>query len=517
MAEDNLSELPKFDDGQPVFSASQVSTAMLCLRKWGFYALEGIVSPQSPAAELGSKVHGVLENWLKNGQAPDLGSEEGKIATAGLSFLPPPGKADIEQHFLIRTPIAEYQGYKDATWWEEKRRIVCDHKTTGDFKWAKTEDDLRTDIQAALYAADEMSKHNLQEVELRWIYYRTKGANQAKRVSLVIHKEQVEKNFDVIDAMAKVMLEAHRSGKKALDLPPTVTACGAFGGCPHIERCNLQSKDIMRSIMAQQSLADKLRARAGGTAWVPHPSDAAWEWNQATGEMRQVGSAPPVVTAPPVPTISAPPPVPSMTTGAPPVPMVGGAPPVPMVGVVPVSTSTVPPVPMPIVPPTNGTVMPMGIGAVGILPPEAPNPRAPVVPPPAVPGPLAVPVAPAIPAVSAVAPPVLVPTYGQSVVSVPGSGIVLYLNCQPTKSKRELVSFMTFIEPVLTALYKENNVQDYRLIPQGAAKLTVGIKAMIAHKKPNVSVVLSTMSQEGRDCVAVLSELADEVVSSLDC
>jgi RecB family exonuclease len=257
-------------------SASQIETWRDCKRKWAWSKLDRIGEPQNIAAQKGKIVHAVLEAWLKEGKPidPDMEAEladgsrfkPGPIAAAGLKHLPMPKTCGTERHIFVQTEKISYQGYIDFDEKDKEVPVVGDHKTTGDFKWAKTEEDLRKDPAATIYAAALMAETNKEEVDLRWIYYSTRGAPRSKLVTLRLSREQVEKNFDDLDATGLEILEARSKYKTALELEPNLQACDRYGGCPFRENCNLSPLERMKGIMALETLQEKMRARAAAKA-----------------------------------------------------------------------------------------------------------------------------------------------------------------------------------------------------------------------------------------------------------
>lgn len=256
-------------------SASQIQTFVDCQRKWAWRVLDGIEEPPNASAELGGKVHAELEKYLRGGEI-DFTTETGYIAASGLEHLPKPGEwiGEGEERCWIATPnlLVEqefhffgpsghsYLGYKDL----ETLGVVYDHKTTSDLRWQKTEDDLRKDIQATLYAVDYFRKHPEEpSVELRWVYYQTKNTRKSAVTRLRVEQDEVWQRFLDIEKIANRMNEAAQPldgrAARALDLPPNVNHCSAYGGCPHQGRCNLSPFDKMRSHVEQNKLTTLLK------------------------------------------------------------------------------------------------------------------------------------------------------------------------------------------------------------------------------------------------------------------
>lgn len=197
-----------------------------------------------------------------------------------MKHLPLPGTAEVEHEFWAELDGASLVGKIDARFEENGTRVVLDNKTTSNLQWAKSEDDLRTDIQASIYAAAEMDTHGVDQVELRWIYYVTKGKAKSRKVSLVVTRDEVQKSFERINPLIAEMIEAHASGKSAKDLPYNATACHAYGGCAYRDECNLTPMERLKARMAQETILEKLKREKAEKA---------------------AASAPPVEAAPPAP------------------------------------------------------------------------------------------------------------------------------------------------------------------------------------------------------------------------
>lgn len=325
-------------------SPSQLATFLECPRKWGWDKLEGLRSPPHPSAMLGQRVHAILEAWLTNATPPDrdetflVGNKvhyPGRIAEAGLHHLPPPGTVYVESSFRWRI----FTGRIDASWKGPEGPAVLDHKTTSNLDYAKTVEDLKTDPQAIVYASAALAEDPSPHVDLFWVYYLTSPPYKTERVHLRVLREYAEEALRPLEELGEVLLAYRREGKRALDLPANANACGSFGGCPFVLKCNLSSEEVMRSVMSNEmTLMDKIAAHKAAKA------------NGAT-----VPQVPPPISAPVLP--GAPPPVPLAA-----VPVV---PPLPKVPAVP-ALNAAPAVP---------AVPPAVPAAVPVVPAPAPAPR----------------------------------------------------------------------------------------------------------------------------------------------
>jgi len=257
-------------------SASQVQTFSDCQRKWAWRYVAGVEEPPNASAELGRNVHGVLEQYLNGGEI-DFTTEIGYIAASGLEHLPKPGTPGllVEQEFHFIGPSGHsYLGYKDL----ELPGAVYDHKTTSNLRWQKTEDELRKDIQATLYAVDYFRKHPEEsDVELRWVYYQTKNTKKSAITKIRVNQEEAWSRFLDIEKTAEQMALA--STQEPLDLPANVNHCSAYGGCPHQGRCNLSPFDKMRSYVEQSRFQSNRAA-------VLAPANGEYQVNKLTSLLK---------------------------------------------------------------------------------------------------------------------------------------------------------------------------------------------------------------------------------------
>lgn len=233
-------------------SASQLASFRDCRRKWAWQKIAGIQTPPNASASLGLEVHKQLETYLEGGSF-DFTKEAGEIAASGVEHLPRPETLGMrcEEGFAFESPAGhEYMGYKDVEITCEEP-IVIDHKTTSDLKWQKTEEQLRKDPQAVLYAVDAFRKNpHAKTVHLKWIYYQTRGTRKSRVTHLRVLPEDLLSPFQAIEEQANEMAAIYATVKNPLDLPPSIDHCSAYGGCPFQAHCNLSPFEKLRSIMS---------------------------------------------------------------------------------------------------------------------------------------------------------------------------------------------------------------------------------------------------------------------------
>ncbi len=226
-------------------SVSQVKKYKRCARSWWYkYGPLGIKPPAPPAAGLGSAVHHILEDYLLQGTEPPA-TKAGRIASCGLDKLPNPDELEIEKSITL--PLAENSKILcRIDMLGKDRPYVGDHKTTSDFKWAKTRGELNTDVQLLTYAYAAYHESQPAEVDAELIYYRTRGLPVSMSVSTVLKWEDIEKNWALMGEIAEEM------APKKLDptgdtCAPNTGACNDFGGCFFAGECPFSPRNRKNS------------------------------------------------------------------------------------------------------------------------------------------------------------------------------------------------------------------------------------------------------------------------------
>lgn len=267
-----------------IFSVSQAETFRLCPRKWAYLKIDGLEDPGNEASQLGGEVHDQLEGYLERG-APIRTDRAGKIAMSGLPHLPPPKYPGMRVEEWFHVKIGDYQGkrgvgayyrgLKDVEirngWRTKGRPFVSDHKTTKNFMWRKTPEDLTGgedgvgDIQAGTYAYDSMLDTGAEIVDLQWTYMRTVGAPASEPTITEITREQVDRIIRELEATTALMIQTHDENPTALTVVQDPTGCSAFGGCNFKDLCKLTPQQKLKAMMTQvkkeSGVLGKLAAR----------------------------------------------------------------------------------------------------------------------------------------------------------------------------------------------------------------------------------------------------------------
>ena len=176
-------------------SPSSYGTFTDCPLKWWLTKVAGHPTPTSPSQQLGTDVHTDLEIYLRDGIEPDESTHVGRIATAGLPYLPEPKTYAVELVVETTCGPLPFKGIVDA--WKDDH--IIDHKTTKDFKWAMDSYQLAHSPQPLAYVAGLVKTGKIKKSDtykVSFVYYRTTGIAMAQEVVAEVTHEAVLKNWD---------------------------------------------------------------------------------------------------------------------------------------------------------------------------------------------------------------------------------------------------------------------------------------------------------------------------------
>lgn len=241
-------------DSPYVFSVSQIQNFERCERLWALEKLDGIKKEDTDATVLGTDVHEQLENYLGQGIAIDTDLFAGQIAFNMLQHLPLPftPRIQVEEWFGFVYKGVGYRGVMDVripTPGQPSR--VLDHKTTKDFKWLKTPEELLKDTQAGIYGYADMEMSGQESTELQWTYGRTTGsARKSIPVPCTIYRGHAMRVMKRVDVTAQKIIHVLQtiSPGDAMKATPNYTGCDMFGGCQHKDRCKRRPHQKLASI-----------------------------------------------------------------------------------------------------------------------------------------------------------------------------------------------------------------------------------------------------------------------------
>lgn len=247
---------------EPVrLSASQVADWHLCRRRWGIRRLDGL-ERSNPKADFGKAVHLAMEKWLRHAEAPDASTRVGLVAARLVPMVPAPRTRGLkaEHEFELRLPWATWAGFIDALHTGVDPIEVYDHKTTSNLRWAKSETELRDDLQACVYAAWACEVTRQPGVMLVWNYAETGAEGRTRRVAWLMSREEARARVERERPAAEEIAKARATVARGTSLEPRWRSCGAYGGCPYRDLCEPTPEKELEALMAQ-SVQERMRAR----------------------------------------------------------------------------------------------------------------------------------------------------------------------------------------------------------------------------------------------------------------
>lgn len=250
-----------------------------CFRRGVFKYVCGLPDPGGEGARRGTRVHGRTEDYLQGRGAPlDPEVLEDSMALALAQHLPAPGTPeDLARRGVIIEGNIEfarsgpgweilYNGRKDLEWPnpEKAGRItVTDYKTTTDFKYALTLEQLKVHVQPVIYAAHSFLRHpDIGSLDLNWLYVLSRKSPPVRPRDVLVTREHVEREMSRIDAGSKIIVEVREEGgaleegrariEWANTLPhdETLTSCTKYGkeGCPFKSSCAAHGGGALASV-----------------------------------------------------------------------------------------------------------------------------------------------------------------------------------------------------------------------------------------------------------------------------
>lgn len=235
-------------------SASQITMfSDSCARKWYEVYVNGEQLPSSKAQERGQQVHSHLENYILHGTLPPLDTEEGKIATTGLEYLPrfQKDRVFVEQSldvFPQLNPHIKFKGFIDCLVIHDDYIEILDHKTTSNKKYMLSEYDLLTNTQLIIYAKHVMGRYPHTKFKLSHIYYVTTAPYKAEKRSVEVDRVHIQKTFDSLLPKIEEMVAAYN---KPIDqMAKNESSCFSYGQrCPFYLRCKRENLDTLNDLL----------------------------------------------------------------------------------------------------------------------------------------------------------------------------------------------------------------------------------------------------------------------------
>ena len=221
-------------------SPSQIHTHDDCARKHFWGKRYGLPDPGSPATELGTRVHDVLDVRLGTGKWPEHRDAERavRIARGGFGYLPKDIDKlpkHIEAQMDLATPTLPMVGRVDLVL--PTLSLVIDHKSASSRRWAKTAAELRTDPQGISYPVWAQRQFDLPyPLRFAHVGYMTKGAPGGFYTEVVWEEAPLMQAWAAVQAKVGV-IQTDAAKLDPADVAPNWEACGKYGGCPFFAQC----------------------------------------------------------------------------------------------------------------------------------------------------------------------------------------------------------------------------------------------------------------------------------------
>lgn len=243
-------------------SPSQIATFRDCQRKHFFAKRFALPQPAKPAAELGTRVHEVLDARLTEGRwaGDPLLAREVLIARGGFGHLPKGIDTlhkEVEEAMTLQGAALPMRGRVDLVL--PSLSTVIDHKTTSDKRWAKSAEDLRVDPQSICYSLWAQQAYDLPwPVTFSHVYYLTRGQPRGFAVSVQWRKRGLQRGWERVRGVVQQIYDVTR-GHDPAAVTPNFDACSKYGGCPFVAACTSVQAQDKEMPMATDDLFTSLR------------------------------------------------------------------------------------------------------------------------------------------------------------------------------------------------------------------------------------------------------------------
>ena len=232
-------------------SPSQIETWLGCNRQWYWQYPMGIKPPPTASNLVGSACHTIAEDFIQEQNGEDLSvKRDGKdhhraivrpamVTLRMLGDLHKSGLGYVERGMKrkLRNGLDLVGRIDFMSLPETDNPLVVDHKTSSNLQYAKTEEELRTNIQMLAYAYEAVCLKPLAKgVRVAHNVMLTRGAPAARYTDALIPVKEVHAGWTRIQDISDQMIETSKLASPA-DVPPNLSACDRFGGCFHRDRC----------------------------------------------------------------------------------------------------------------------------------------------------------------------------------------------------------------------------------------------------------------------------------------
>lgn len=315
-----------------------------CNARWHFVKVQGKKEPERDFNKTGTAVHAQLKHYLQSGE-----DVLGRIARAGLNLLPPRGeglrfewglhdkpqpvddKGKALNYFppqesLVKVAGISLIGFIDVI---DPRPVhvlengsliqepgvveVLDHKTTSNWKWAKSREKLPETSQMNGYGVFASVKFPwATHVRQSHLVYLTSAEEPARKASIVVPVTEIQHRWrSVVEPLVEKMKWVAKQPEEKVE--GNLGACEAYGGCPHKLYCGtfknrkrgkklrmglLRNKPVAAAPAVNGAAVAAAAAAVNNTPWIPAPPGLA------SGPIMLQAPVPPPPAAAPAPRLT---------------------------------------------------------------------------------------------------------------------------------------------------------------------------------------------------------------------
>ena len=276
---------PSFADGEMRYlSPSTITTGDAssdggCLRKVWFQIRLGIRSPTSKSQQVGIDLHAEIERYHLTGV-----KNLGPLAMSGFHAIPEPGPdLHVEKELCktletapLRVAGVPLVGYIDLVHARGTNKggtsiddvqdppntvEVLDYKSTGDAKWVKSAQIMSRTPQMTSYGKWVLAvAPRTEHVRLSHLYFFTKTAAPARKVTLRVLPEQIDRQWEHVEGVGRLIVDAVRETNPDR-VDANTRSCDKYGGCPARSVCSAGMHSGLRAIVgasAAQGLGEDM-------------------------------------------------------------------------------------------------------------------------------------------------------------------------------------------------------------------------------------------------------------------
>lgn len=226
------------------FSASQLSSFDRNPRYWTFNKLLGLETPKTAALDWGTNFHLAMARFLRTGE---LSKKFAPWISEWIEKMPMPirpGRLDgVEENFTLNLleSCPPFIGSIDAWLIHDDKILIMDHKSMKNFRYAKTENDLKVNDQLIIYAHYILTKINKDEVVIQHNQFaKEEKKEKVKIVNTLLTRKEVNDIIECIKTKAISMMgtwsKVNEKGWEAAE--ENCDKCRwMYGGCPFRDIC----------------------------------------------------------------------------------------------------------------------------------------------------------------------------------------------------------------------------------------------------------------------------------------